>query len=81
MQKINYKNWLLTSYICTLLYIGSAYHYIKLQQYNFLLAIITAIVLITIVTLIIHFQNKKILLITSLITTMFYILINLFLLF
>jgi len=81
MQKINYRNWLLTSYICSLLYIGTAYHYIKLQQYNFLLAIIIAIILITIVSLIIHFQNRKILLILALAVTLFYILINLFLVF
>lgn len=81
MQKINYKNWLLTSYICALLYIGTAYHYLNLQQYNFLLSVITAIILITIVSLIIHLQNKKILLILALVVTLFYILINLFFVF
>lgn len=75
-MKINYTNWLLTTYIGSLLYIGSAYHYLNIQQDNFLLAIILVFIALLILGLILHLQNRKILLITALVVTIFYIVIN-----
>lgn len=68
--------WLLTSYILSLLYIGSAYHYMNLLKQNFLLTTAVAVLAITAISLIIHTQNKKILSITALVATIFYIVIN-----
>ena len=78
---INYKNWLLTTYISSLLYIGSAFHYLSLLSDNFFLATISVIVAMLVLSLVLHFQNRKVLLITALVVTIFYIVINVTLLF
>lgn len=80
-MKIHYKNWLLTSYIGSLLYIGSAYHYLNVLRYNFLLAIILVLIIMFTLGLLLHFQNQKILFVTALVITLFYIAINMILLF